>query len=139
MAIDVSRRNVLKTTCAIGAAVAGASIIPREAPADTRPADGTVDRFFRDDSFGEPWRTPQVLVLIHGALESGIVWYAWVPALAKEYRVLRPDLPGCGLCQTGCGLHSRRNEKAGRKSWRVSLPATSSPAGPAKASVSSGG
>ena len=31
------------------------------------------------------------------ALESGIVWYAWVPALARQYRVLRPDLPGCGL------------------------------------------
>jgi len=103
MGISVSRRNVLKT-CAIGAAVAGAGIVPNAAPAETRPVDGPTDRFFRDDWFGEPWRTPETVVLIHGALESSIVWYAWMPALAKEYRVLRPDLPGCGLSTVPAGF-----------------------------------
>lgn len=94
MAITVSRRSVLKTT--IGAAAGGTGIVST-APAQTQPVVGPTDRFFRDDWFGEPWRKPEVVVLIHGALESGVVWYAWVPTLAKEYRVLRPDLPGCGL------------------------------------------
>jgi pimeloyl-ACP methyl ester carboxylesterase len=97
MAITVSRRSVLTTSCAVGAAVAGAGIGTTRLVAQTRSADAPTERFFRDDWFGEPWRTPQAVVLIHGALESGIVWYAWVPTLAKEYRVLRPDLPGCGL------------------------------------------
>lgn len=104
MAISVSRRSVLKTTYAIGAAVAGAGILPTGAPAQTRPTDGLTDRFFRDDGFGEPWRNPQAVVLIHGALESGIIWYAWMPTLAKEYRVLRPDLPGCGLSTVPAGF-----------------------------------
>jgi len=43
-------------------------------------------------------------VLIHGALESGIVWYAWVPTLARQYRVLRPDLPGCGVAPVPAGF-----------------------------------
>ena len=101
MAITVSRRSVLKTT--IGAAAGGTGIVST-APAQTQPAVGPTDRFFRDDWFGEPWRKPEVVVLIHGALESGVVWYAWVPTLAKEYRVLRPDLPGCGLSTVPAGF-----------------------------------
>jgi pimeloyl-ACP methyl ester carboxylesterase len=102
MAIHVSRRSVLKTT--IGAAIGGTGIISTAAPAQTQPVGGPTDRFFRDDWFGEPWRKPEAVVLIHGALESGVVWYAWVPALAKEYRVLRPDLPGCGFSTVSAGF-----------------------------------
>ena len=94
MTNTVSRRSVLATTCALGAAVGGARLAT--APAEAQPAGAPADRFYRDDWFGEPWRTPQALVLIHGALESGIVWYAWMPTLAQHYRVIRPDLPGCG-------------------------------------------
>jgi pimeloyl-ACP methyl ester carboxylesterase len=104
MAITVSRRNVLKTTYAIGAAVVGGSILPTRSSAQTQPAPLLTDRFYRDDWFGEPWRTPEAVVLIHGALESGIVWYAWIPGLAKDYRVIRPDLPGCGLSTVPAGF-----------------------------------
>ena len=100
MAITVSRRSVLKTT--IGAAIGGTGIV--STAAQTQPAGGPTDRFFRDDWFGEPWRNPEVVVLIHGALESGVVWFAWLPALAKGYRVLRPDLPGCGLSTVPSGF-----------------------------------
>jgi pimeloyl-ACP methyl ester carboxylesterase len=103
MAITVSRRDVLKTTYAIGAAVGG-SILPIATSAQTEPATPPADRFYRDDWFGEPWRKPEAVVLIHGALESGIVWYAWIPGLAKEYRVIRPDLPGCGLSTVPAGF-----------------------------------
>ena len=100
----LSRRDILHSTCAVGAAVAGASIAPTAVRAQTRPTAGPTDRFFRDDWLGEPWRSPEAVVLIHGALESGIVWYAWVPALAKTYRVIRPDLPGCGLSTVPAGF-----------------------------------
>jgi pimeloyl-ACP methyl ester carboxylesterase len=54
------------------------------------------DLFYRDDWFGEPWRKPEAVVLIHGNDESSEEWYAWVPRMAQEYRVIRPDLPGLG-------------------------------------------
>jgi len=95
MALTVSRRSVLKTS--IGAAIGGTGILSTAAQAQAQPVGEPIDRFFRDDGFGEPWRKQQAVVLVHGALESGVVWFAWVPTLAKEYRVLRPDLPGCGL------------------------------------------
>lgn len=104
MAITVSRRNVLKTSCALGAAVGGAGVVPSGALAQTQSAEQPTDRFYRDDWFGEPWRDPDTVVLIHGALESGIVWYAWMPALTKEYRVIRPDLPGCGMSIVPAGF-----------------------------------
>jgi pimeloyl-ACP methyl ester carboxylesterase len=102
MASTVSRRSVLKTT--IGAAIGGTGILATAAHAQAQPVGGPTDRFFRDDWFGEPWGMPEAVVLIHGALESGVVWFAWVPALAKEYRVLRPDLPGCGLSTVPAGF-----------------------------------
>jgi len=52
------------------------------------------DFFYRDDWLGEPWRKPEPVVLIHGDRESSVEWYAWVPRMAQEYRVIRPDLPG---------------------------------------------
>lgn len=102
MALTVSRRSVLKT--AIGVAIGGTGLAATAAKAQTQSAAGPTDRFFRDDWFGEPWRNPEVVVLIHGALESSVVWFAWVPTLAKEYRVLRPDLPGCGLSAVPAGF-----------------------------------
>jgi len=41
------------------------------------------------DWFGEPWRKPEVAVLIHGNDESSVVWYGWVPRMAQEFRLLR--------------------------------------------------
>ena len=104
MASTVSRRSVLTTSCAVGAAVAGAGIVTTRAAAQTHSAGLPTERFFRDDWFGEPWRKPEAIVLIHGALESGVIWYAWVPTLAKQFRVLRPDLPGCGLATVPAGF-----------------------------------
>jgi pimeloyl-ACP methyl ester carboxylesterase len=104
MAFTVSRRSILKSSCAYGAAVGGAGLFPGGVPAQTRSAAQPTDRFYRDDWFGEPWRDPAAVVLIHGALESGIVWYAWMPTLAAEYRVIRPDLPGCGQSAVPAGF-----------------------------------
>src|SRR6185369_14633486 len=54
------------------------------------------DLFYREDWLGEPWRKPAPVVLIHGNDESSVKWYAWVPRMAQEYRLIRPDLPGLG-------------------------------------------
>jgi pimeloyl-ACP methyl ester carboxylesterase len=54
------------------------------------------DFFYREDWLGEPWRRPEPAVLIHGNDESSVEWYAWVPRMAQEYRLIRPDLPGLG-------------------------------------------
>ena len=54
------------------------------------------DLFYREDWLGEPWRKPAPVVLIHGNDESSVEWYAWVPRMAQEYRLIRPDLPGLG-------------------------------------------
>jgi pimeloyl-ACP methyl ester carboxylesterase len=63
-------------------------------PASMVPVGSGVQLFYREDWLGEPWLTPEPMLLIHGVGESGLAWFGWVPRMAREYRVLRPDLPG---------------------------------------------
>ena len=49
-----------------------------------------------DDDFTDPWTATETVVLQHGNLRNGGMWRGWVPYLARDYRVLRPDLPGHG-------------------------------------------
>jgi pimeloyl-ACP methyl ester carboxylesterase len=51
---------------------------------------------YRVDDFTDPWTKPETILLLHGNCESGAAWYAWVPALARRYRVVRPDRRGFG-------------------------------------------
>jgi pimeloyl-ACP methyl ester carboxylesterase len=46
------------------------------------------------DDFTEPWGRPETILLLHGNAESGLAWYAWVPLLARRFRVIRPDMRG---------------------------------------------
>ena len=110
MAVTSSRRDMLRicygTAAALGvSAVAGAlrpvRALAQATPASTAPAE---DFFYREDWFGEPWRKPEAAVLIHGNAESSIVWYAWLPRMAQEFRVLRPDLPGLGRSRIPTGF-----------------------------------
>jgi 3-oxoadipate enol-lactonase len=48
------------------------------------------------DDFTEPWREPATILMLHGNAESGQAWYAWVPLLARRFRVVRPDMRGYG-------------------------------------------
>lgn len=75
-----------------------ASSSPGAQSSPARPLDEGYkeDLFYREDWLGEPWRKPEPVVLIHGNDESSIEWYAWVPRMAQEYRLIRPDLPGLG-------------------------------------------
>lgn len=57
---------------------------------------GNCALYYELDHFGEPWRTPETILLIHGIGGSSAEWYAWVPPLCEQYSVLRVDLRGCG-------------------------------------------
>ena len=48
------------------------------------------------DDFTDPWTTPETILLLHGNCESSLAWYAWVPLLARRFRVVRPDMRGYG-------------------------------------------
>ena len=101
----ISRRRLLR---AAGGAIGGAGFIalPGKLSSETMRAqslpvraikdDYKEDSFYREDWLGEPWRKPEPVVLIHGNDESSAEWYAWVPRMAQEYRLIRPDLPGLG-------------------------------------------
>jgi len=97
MACIISRRNVLAT---IGfSAVAGGvspAVSAQSLPLRSVKDDYKEDFFYREDWLGEPWRKPDPVILIHGNDESSVEWYAWVPRMAQEYRLIRPDLPGLG-------------------------------------------
>jgi len=54
------------------------------------------DMHYRVDDFTDPWRAPQTVLMLHGNAESGLAWYAWIPKLARQYRVVRPDMRGFG-------------------------------------------
>jgi 3-oxoadipate enol-lactonase len=54
---------------------------------------------FDIDDFTDPWRRPATLLLLHAAMGSARRYFAWVPHLAREYRVVRLDLRGHGRSQ----------------------------------------
>jgi len=55
-----------------------------------------LDMFYRVDDFADPWRSHETVLMLHGNAESSAAWFAWVPTLAREYRVVRPDTRGFG-------------------------------------------
>jgi 3-oxoadipate enol-lactonase len=48
------------------------------------------------DDFTDPWKDAPTLLLLHAAMGSARRYYAWVPQLARHYRVVRMDLRGHG-------------------------------------------
>ena len=100
MVTTISRRGLLRsgfaTATAFGVSAVAEGLAPAPAHAQAGSNEAKEDLFYRDDWFGEPWRKPEVAVLIHGNDESSAVWYGWMPRMAQEFRVIRPDLPGFG-------------------------------------------
>jgi pimeloyl-ACP methyl ester carboxylesterase len=47
-----------------------------------------------------------VIVLLHGYLESSLIWNGFATNLARRYRVITIDLPGCGLSDVYGEIHS---------------------------------
>ena len=48
------------------------------------------------DDYSDPWRPPETLILVHAAMGSSHRLYKWVPILARQFRVVRPDMRGHG-------------------------------------------
>ena len=65
-------------------------------PQAAAPAETGNELFYRDDWLGAPWVKPETALLIHGNDESSVSWFGWIPRLAQEFRLIRPDLPGFG-------------------------------------------
>lgn len=55
-----------------------------------------LEMFYEVDDFTDPWETPETILLMHGNAESTKAWYAWIPHLARKYRVIRADMRGFG-------------------------------------------
>jgi 3-oxoadipate enol-lactonase len=61
-------------------------------------SDGLRLAYFIDD-FTDPWTRPATVLLLHAAMGHSRRFYAWVPRLARHYRVVRMDLRGHGASQ----------------------------------------
>ncbi len=61
---------------------------------DTRPAGAALH--VAADDYTDAWSTPDTVLMLHGIAESGAVWRAWAPHLARVHRVLRVDMRGFG-------------------------------------------
>lgn len=55
-----------------------------------------VELHYLIDDFTDPWRKSEAILFLHGNNESGVAWYGWVPRLARQYRIVRPDMRGFG-------------------------------------------
>src|SRR5690349_1742312 len=58
--------------------------------------NSNIELYYEDDWLGPPWLKSEPALLIHGAGESSLAWFGWVPRMAQQFRLLRPDLPGFG-------------------------------------------
>ena len=58
--------------------------------------DDTLTMHYELDDYTDPWTTPETILLVHGVADTSKAWFAWVPHLARRFRVLRPDLRGFG-------------------------------------------
>ncbi|MBM3596572.1 MAG: alpha/beta hydrolase [Alphaproteobacteria bacterium] len=58
-------------------------------------SDGIAIAYDLDD-FTDPWKSANTLVMLHSAMGSARRFYAMVPPLARQYRVVRMDLRGHG-------------------------------------------
>src|SRR5438874_13363886 len=61
-------------------------------------SDGLSLAYYTDD-FTDPWKEAPTLLLLHAAMGSARRYFAWVPHLARDYRVVRLDLRGHGRSQ----------------------------------------
>ena len=60
---------------------------------------GDLDIHYELADYTDPWRESpaETVLLYHGYARNMLFWQAWVPLLARDFRVLRFDARGCGL------------------------------------------
>ena len=57
---------------------------------------GDLDMHYQIDDFTDPWAPAETVILHHGNAKNLKLWYAWVPLLARHFRVVRLDARGFG-------------------------------------------
>jgi len=57
--------------------------------------DGLELAFVVDD-YTDPWKPAETLIMVHAAMGSSRRFHAWVPHLARDFRVVRLDMRGHG-------------------------------------------
>jgi len=65
-------------------------------PKQTMTASDGLELCYCLDDFTDQWRPNETLILLHAAMGSSQRLYAWIPHLARDFRVVRPDLRGHG-------------------------------------------
>ena len=60
-----------------------------------KASDGLTIAYALDD-YTDPWGSADTLILVHAAMGSSKRFYAWVPHLARDFRVVRIDMRGHG-------------------------------------------
>ena len=60
-----------------------------------KASDGLEVAYTLDD-YADPWRPADTVILVHAAMGSSVRFYAWVPQLARDFRVARIDMRGHG-------------------------------------------
>lgn len=63
-----------------------------------KASDGLTLAYTIDD-YTDPWKPPDTLIMVHAAMGSSRRFYAWVPHLARDFRVVRMDLRGHGASE----------------------------------------
>jgi len=58
-------------------------------------SDGLRLSYISDD-YTDPWRKSDTLVMLHAAMGGARRFYAWVPHVARDFRVVRLELRGHG-------------------------------------------
>lgn len=74
---------------------------PADAPAGDRGGSSVsvgpgLQIYYKEDWLGAPWLDGEPAILLHGNIETHEIWYGWVPRMAQQFRLFRPDLPGFG-------------------------------------------
>jgi len=57
---------------------------------------GNLRMHYQVDDFTDPWAPAETIILHHGNGKNLKLWYAWVPLLARDFRVVRLDARGFG-------------------------------------------
>ena len=70
--------------------------MPLSTPMQTMTASDGLKLAYAIDDFSDPWAPQETLILIHAAMGSSRRLYKWIPALARHFRVVRPDMRGHG-------------------------------------------
>ena len=60
-----------------------------------KASDGLEIAYALDD-YTDPWRPADTLILVHAAMGSSRRFYAWVPHLSRDFKVVRIDMRGHG-------------------------------------------